>query len=52
MHTMEERCMALEMCGATFFKNPEDCVYVQPLLDGFGEDRGPPRELEGHESEI
>jgi hypothetical protein len=48
-HTMEERCTALEMSGATFFENPEDCVYVKPLLDRFGEDKPPPPE---HGSEI
>jgi hypothetical protein len=35
--TMDERCKALEMAGARFYENPEDCVYVKPLLDGFGE---------------
>jgi hypothetical protein len=48
-HSMEERCMALEMAGATFFESPEDCVYVKPLLDGFGEDKPPPPEPEGYE---
>lgn len=36
-HTMEERCKALEMAGATFFENPRDCEHVEPLLRGFGE---------------
>jgi hypothetical protein len=51
-HTMEERCMALEMSGATFFENPEDCVYLKPLLDGFGEDKAPPPEPVDPELEI
>ena len=33
---MEERCKALEMSGATFYKNPEECEYVKALLEGFG----------------
>ena len=36
---MEERCKALEMSGPTFFKDPADCVYIKPLLEGFGEDK-------------
>ncbi|KAL3427470.1 hypothetical protein PVAG01_00979 [Phlyctema vagabunda] len=40
-HTMEERCRALEMSGATFYENPEDCTYVKPLLTGYGEDKLP-----------
>lgn len=36
-HTMEERCRAMEMVGATYYENPEDCEYVKPLLDEFGE---------------
>ena len=36
-HTMEEKCIALETAGATFFKNPEESVY------GF-EDAKPPSE--------
>ena len=47
-HTMEERCMALELSGATFFENPEECDYVKPLLNGFGEDKLPPIELDEH----
>lgn len=35
-YTMEERCKALEMSGATFYENPEECKYVKPLLEGFG----------------
>jgi hypothetical protein len=34
---MEERCKALEMDGATYYENPEDCEYVTSLLDSFGE---------------
>lgn len=36
-HTMGERCKAMEMSGATYYANPEDCEYVKALLDGFGE---------------
>ena len=45
-HTMEERCKAMEMLGAVYYANPEDCEYVKPLLDGFGEHKG---ELENHQ---
>jgi hypothetical protein len=45
---MGKRCMAPEMAGATFFESPEDCVYVKPLLDGFGVDKPPPPEPEGY----
>ena len=36
-HTMEERCRALEMVGAIYYKSPEDCDEVKELLGGFGE---------------
>lgn len=36
-HTMEERCKAMEMSGAVYFENPEDCDSVKALLDGFGD---------------
>jgi hypothetical protein len=35
-HIMDERGKILKNNGATFFKNPKDCEYVKPLLDGFG----------------
>ncbi|KAE8449309.1 hypothetical protein EG329_008210 [Mollisiaceae sp. DMI_Dod_QoI] len=35
--TMEERCKAIEICGGTFFEDPEDCQFVKPLIEGFGE---------------
>lgn len=35
-HTMDERCKALEVIGAVYYQNPEDCEYVKPLLEGFG----------------
>lgn len=35
--TMDERCKALEMAGATFFERPEDSEHVKTLLEGFGE---------------
>jgi hypothetical protein len=35
-YTMEERCKALEMSGATFYENPEECQDVKALLEGFG----------------
>jgi hypothetical protein len=41
-HTMEERCKAMEMSGAVYYANPEDCEPVKALLDDFGEhERGP-----------
>lgn len=36
-HTMEERCKAMEMIGAMYYENPEDCDSVKELLDGFGD---------------
>ena len=35
--TMEERCAAMEMAGAVYYKDPYNCESVKPLLDGFGE---------------
>ncbi|KAF4627390.1 hypothetical protein G7Y89_g10764 [Cudoniella acicularis] len=34
-HTMEERRKAMEIVGATYYKNLEDCEFVKPLLDRF-----------------
>ena len=51
-HTMEERCTALKLSGAMFFEHPKDCVYVKPLLDGFGEDKPLPVELDEHGAEL
>jgi len=34
---MEERCMALERCGAVFFERAEESEVVGPLVRGFGE---------------
>ena len=36
-YTMEERHMAIEMSGAVFYANPEDCEPVRELMAGFGE---------------
>ena len=44
--------MALELSGVTFFENPEDCVYVKSLMDGFGEDKPPSSQWNEHGSEI
>jgi hypothetical protein len=43
-HTMEERCKAMEMSGAVYYANPEDCEPVKALLDGFGEHEREPEE--------
>jgi hypothetical protein len=32
-YTMEERGTALEMAGATFYKNPDESEYVKPLFE-------------------
>jgi hypothetical protein len=32
-YTMEERGTALEMAGATFYKNPDKSEYVKPLFE-------------------
>jgi hypothetical protein len=32
-YTMEERGTALEMAGATFYKNPDETEYVKPLFE-------------------
>lgn len=34
-YTMDERCKALEMAGAKFYKKPEACEYLRPLLEDF-----------------
>jgi len=36
-YTIEERHMAIEMSGAVFYANPEDCEPVRELMAGFGE---------------
>jgi hypothetical protein len=36
-HTMDERCKAMEMSGAIYYRNAEDCTDVKSLLKGFGE---------------
>ena len=38
--------------GRDILQNPEDCVYLKPLLDGFGEDKALPPELVDPELEI
>lgn len=43
-YTMEERCKALEMSGAVYYANPEDCEPVKALLDGFGEHEREPED--------
>jgi hypothetical protein len=34
--TMDERCLAIQISGGTFFENPEDSEYLAPLVRGFG----------------
>ncbi|KAH9211335.1 hypothetical protein DL95DRAFT_392515 [Leptodontidium sp. 2 PMI_412] len=48
-HTMEERCKALEMLGAVYYANPEDCEPVKALLEGFGEHKREPEENYYHD---
>ncbi|KAG4429915.1 hypothetical protein IFR05_014604 [Cadophora sp. M221] len=43
-HTMEERCIGMEMSSALYYANPEDCEPVRALLVGFGEHDREPRE--------
>jgi hypothetical protein len=43
-HTMEERCKAMEMSGAVYHANPEDCESVKALLDRFGEHEREPED--------
>lgn len=47
--TMEERCKEIKIAGGVYFVNPEDCAYIKPLLEGFGnhERRGKRDEDEG-----
>jgi hypothetical protein len=33
---MRERCKAIEIVGGTFYAKAEDCEFVKPLLEGFG----------------
>ena len=41
---MEESCKGIEMLGAVYYANTEDCEPMRALLAGFGEHDEEPRE--------